>query len=76
MFLGHCLMKLAVLLGGAGEHLALLLDFATAVLDGFVALRNDALMLFDHALAAGHGFLGFLKLNALRGFASGHFSMF
>lgn len=50
MFLGHRLVKLAVLLGGAGQHLAVLFNFATAVLGGFVALRNDVLMLFNHAL--------------------------
>ena len=70
VLLGHRLVKLAVLLGGAGEHLAVLLDFATAVLDGLVALGNCALVLSDHALAARHGFLAFLELNALRGFAS------
>ena len=50
MFLGQCFVKLSVLLGGAGKHLAVLLNFATAVLGGLVALRNDVLMLFDHAL--------------------------
>ena len=72
VFLGHCLVKLVVLLGGAGERLAVLLDFATAVLDGLVALGNHRLVLFDHALAVGHGFFVFLKLNAFRGFASVH----
>ena len=65
-------MKLVVLFGGAGKHLAVLFNFATAMLGGLVALRNDLLMLFDHALAVRHGFLAFLKLNAFRGFASGH----
>ena len=47
---GQCFVKLSVLLGGAGKHLAVLLNFATAVLGGLVALRNDVLMLFDHVL--------------------------
>lgn len=72
VFLGHCLVKLVVLLGGAGERLAVLLDFATAVLDGLMALGNHRLVLFDHALAVGHGFFAFLKLNAFRGFASAY----
>ena len=72
VFLGHCLVKLVVLLGGAGERLAVLLNFATAVLGGLMALGNHRLVLFDHALAVGHGFFAFLKLNALGGFASAH----
>jgi len=73
MLLGHCLAKLVVLLGGASKHLAVLLNFATTVLGGLVALRNHHLVLFDHALTVRHGFLGFFKLNAFGGFTSGHF---
>ena len=72
VLLGHRLMKLTVLLGGAGEHLAVLLDFATAVLGGLVALGNHRFVLFDHALAVRHSFLAFLELNAFGRFASVH----
>ena len=73
VLLGHCLAKLVVLLGGTSKHLAVLLNFATAVLGGLVALCNHHLVLFDHTLAVRHGFLGFLELNAFGGFTSGHF---